>query len=166
MAFFPGARAVGTALIIIGAALGGSTLVPGCSFDAGGTPQTVCPPGQPYCQVHLTLLHTADIHSRLFDYDLLIEQTDAELGLGTLVSGARYRWLALFPLIAAQLQSGNPAAAIAAAREIVDPAQQLLPDELMAALDAALDAWDGGKAVAAEELLASALRLAHELHFF
>jgi len=90
----------------------------------------------------------------------------AEFDLGTLISGARYRWLALFPLIAAQLQSGNPAAAIAAARQIVDPAQQLLPDELMAALDAALAAWDGGEATAAEERLASALRLAHELHFF
>jgi eukaryotic-like serine/threonine-protein kinase len=90
----------------------------------------------------------------------------AEFDLGTLVSGARYRWLALFPLIAAQLQSGNAAAAVAAAREIVDPAQQLLPDELMAALDAALAAWDGGEAAAAEERLASALRLAHDLHFF
>ena len=36
----------------------------------------------------------------------------------------------------------------------------------MAALDAALAAWDGGEAAAAEERLASALRLAHELHFF
>jgi hypothetical protein len=90
----------------------------------------------------------------------------AEFDLGTLNSGARYRWLALFPLIAAQLQSGNGAAAVAAAREIVDPTQQLLPDELMAALDAALAAWDGGEAAAAEERLAGALLLAHELHFF
>jgi eukaryotic-like serine/threonine-protein kinase len=90
----------------------------------------------------------------------------AEVDLGTLISGARYRWVALFPLIAAQLQSGDVAAAIAAAREIVDPAQQLLPDELMAALDAALAAWDGGEAAAAEERLAGALRLAYELHFF
>jgi adenylate cyclase len=90
----------------------------------------------------------------------------AEFDLGTLNSGARYRWMALFPLIAAQLQSGNAAAAVLAAREIVDPAQQLLPDELMAALDAALAAWDGGEAAAAEERLASALRLARELHFF
>jgi hypothetical protein len=90
----------------------------------------------------------------------------AELGLGTLLSGARYRWIALFPLIAARLQSGDVAAAVAAAREILDPAQQLLPDELMAALDAALAAWDGGETAAAGESLASALRLAHELRFF
>jgi 5'-nucleotidase / UDP-sugar diphosphatase len=83
MAFSPGARTIGTALILLGAAIGVSTVMPGCSLDAGATPQSVCPAGEPYCQVHLTLLHTADIHSRLFDYDLLIEQTDAELGLGT-----------------------------------------------------------------------------------
>ena len=56
--------------------------------------------------------------------------------------------------------------AVAAARQILDPAQQLLPDELMGVLDAALAAWDGGAAAAAEERLASALQLAHELHFF
>jgi hypothetical protein len=88
-----------------------------------------------------------------------------EFDLGTLVTGARYRWVYLFPLIAAQLQSGNAAAAVAAAREIVDPAQQLLPDELMAALDAAVAAWDDAEAAAAQERLAGALRLAHELRF-
>ncbi len=33
-------------------------------------------------QVRLTLLHTSDIHSRLFPYDLQINQADAKLGLG------------------------------------------------------------------------------------
>ena len=89
-----------------------------------------------------------------------------DFDLGTLITGARYRWVYLFPLIAARLQSGDVAAAIAAAREIVDPAQQLLSDELMAALDAAVAAWDDGDAAAAEERLAGVLRLAHELHFF
>ena len=90
----------------------------------------------------------------------------AEFDLSALVAGGRYRWVYLFPLVAARLQSGDDDAAVAAARQILDPAQQLLPDELMAALDAALAAWDGGEAAAAEERLASALRLAHELHFF
>lgn len=39
-------------------------------------------PVQLHGQVHLTLLHTADIHSRLFPYDLQISQSDAALGLG------------------------------------------------------------------------------------
>src|SRR5262245_18021464 len=33
-------------------------------------------------QVHLTLIHTSDIHSRLFPYNLQIGQVDAGLGLG------------------------------------------------------------------------------------
>ncbi len=82
MALFPGARKAGTALILLGATFGALSLAPGCAEDAGTTPQSVCPPGQANCQVHLTLLHTSDIHSRLFDYDLLINQTDAQLGLG------------------------------------------------------------------------------------
>jgi adenylate cyclase len=89
-----------------------------------------------------------------------------EFDLRALVTGGRYRWVYLFPLIAARLQSGDVAAAVAAAGQILDPAQQLLPDELMGVLDAALAAWDGGAAAAAEERLASALQLAHELHYF
>lgn len=34
-------------------------------------------------QVHLTLIHTADIHSRLFPYNLQLGQIDAGLGLGS-----------------------------------------------------------------------------------
>ena len=90
----------------------------------------------------------------------------AEFDLDALVTGGRYRWVNLFPLIAAQLRSGDTAAAVAAARQIVDPAQQLLPDDLMAALDAACAAWDRGEAGPAADGLADALRLAHELQFF
>jgi class 3 adenylate cyclase/DNA-binding SARP family transcriptional activator len=89
-----------------------------------------------------------------------------EFRVGTLVSGARYRWVYLFPLIAARLQAGDAAAAVAAARQILDPEQQLLPDELMTALDAACAAWDDGAIGAAGEGLAGALRLAHDLHYF
>jgi 5'-nucleotidase / UDP-sugar diphosphatase len=40
-------------------------------------------------QVHLTLLHTSDIHSRLFPYDFQIGAVDAKLGLGAQGSIAR-----------------------------------------------------------------------------
>ena len=90
----------------------------------------------------------------------------AEFDLGALVTGGRYRWIYLFPLIAARLRSGDAAAAVAAARQIVDPAQQLLPDDLMAALDAACATWDRGEAGLAADGLAGALRLAHDLHYF
>jgi class 3 adenylate cyclase/DNA-binding SARP family transcriptional activator/tetratricopeptide (TPR) repeat protein len=90
----------------------------------------------------------------------------AEFDLGALVTGARYRWVYLFPLIAARLRSGDAAAAVAAARQILDPAQQLLPDELMAALDTARAAWDRGETGPAADGLDAALRLAHDLHYF
>src|SRR5687768_15202698 len=54
----------------------------GCS-SSGETIERPCPPGQP-CQVNLTILHTSDIHSRLFPYEQLITQVDATLGLGDL----------------------------------------------------------------------------------
>src|SRR5262249_51494318 len=44
--------------------------------------QTDPPPTQLQGQVHLTLIHTADIHSRLFPYNLQLGQVDAGLGLG------------------------------------------------------------------------------------
>lgn len=37
-------------------------------------------------QVHMTLLHTSDIHSRLFPYNLQLGQVDAGLGLGEALS--------------------------------------------------------------------------------
>ncbi|WP_437670867.1 bifunctional metallophosphatase/5'-nucleotidase [Sorangium sp. So ce131] len=40
------------------------------------------PPTRIAGQVHLTLLHTSDIHSRLFPYSLQLGQVDAGLGLG------------------------------------------------------------------------------------
>ena len=40
------------------------------------------PPTQLQGQVHLTLLHTSDIHSRLYPYNLQLGQVDAGLGLG------------------------------------------------------------------------------------
>src|SRR5687768_15318880 len=52
----------------------------GCS-SSGETIERPCPPGQT-CQVSLTILHTSDIHSRLFPYEQVITQVDATLGLG------------------------------------------------------------------------------------
>ncbi len=55
-------------LLLAGVALGGCP-APARSVELAG-------------QVRLTLLHTSDIHSRLFPYDLQINQADAKLGLG------------------------------------------------------------------------------------
>lgn len=55
----------------------------GCSSGSPDGVASACPPGE-RCQVRLTLLQTADMHSRLLPYDLLVTQIDADLGLGTL----------------------------------------------------------------------------------
>jgi len=70
-------------------ALGGLTLtagsLPACGSSDTETVASACPPNTP-CQVNLTLLHTSDIHSRLFPYEQVITQVDATLGLGELNS--------------------------------------------------------------------------------
>jgi tetratricopeptide (TPR) repeat protein len=90
----------------------------------------------------------------------------AKFDPATMAFSEHHRWVYLFPLIAARLRAGQPAEAVAAARQILDPSQQLLPDDLMAALDAACAAWDGGAPDAAAADLAGALDLAHGLNYF
>lgn len=64
--------------MLVGAAMAvgalGAAAAPGCSTDV--------PPTELQGQVHLTLIHTSDIHSRLFPYNVLLGQIDAGLGLG------------------------------------------------------------------------------------
>ncbi len=73
-------RLAAASLIGAGAASMAAT-APGCSSAQTGSVSSPCPPGET-CQVHLTLFHTADMHSRLLPYDLLITQVDEGLGLG------------------------------------------------------------------------------------
>lgn len=84
----PTARAVrsfGAALGLAGAIGIASTTSAGCGSDVtpGGGQTSPCPSGDT-CQTRLTLLHTSDIHSRLYPYDLLITKVDSDLGLGTI----------------------------------------------------------------------------------
>jgi len=60
-------------------------LTPACNDSSTETVEHPCPPGQT-CSVNLTLLHTSDIHSRLFPYEQVITQADAASGLGVLNS--------------------------------------------------------------------------------
>lgn len=90
----------------------------------------------------------------------------AEINQTMIGHGARYRWVYLFPVIAARQTAGAVAEAVTAARQILDPAQMLLPDELTAALESSCAAWDRADQEAASKLLATALTLARDLHFF
>lgn len=63
----------------------GSLLVAGGTFAAYALAsgcQEPAPTPKIKGQVHLTLIHTSDIHSRLFPYNLQLGQVDAGLGLG------------------------------------------------------------------------------------
>ncbi len=71
-------------------AIGGLGLLAGSQPACSASEEKIerpCPPGQT-CDVSLTILHTSDIHSRLFPYEQVITQVDATLGLGELNSVA------------------------------------------------------------------------------
>ena len=77
-----------------------------------------------------------------------------------------YRWVHLFPLIAVRLSAGSVNEAVTAARQLLDPAQQALPGDLTAALEAAGEAWDRGEPGLAGQRLESALLLARDRNYF
>ncbi len=72
----------------------------------------------------------------------------------------------MWPLVAVRLQEGEVAEAVTAARELLEPAQKPLPDELHSIVESACLCWDRGEADAARGRLALALEVAYELRFF
>jgi class 3 adenylate cyclase/DNA-binding SARP family transcriptional activator len=91
-----------------------------------------------------------------------IEKYDRS-ALGT---SAMYEWVYLFPLLAARLQAGESAEAVAAARQIIDPSQQVLPDDLTASLAAACESWDQGDPAETARHLTEALAVARARAYF
>jgi tetratricopeptide (TPR) repeat protein len=89
-----------------------------------------------------------------------------ERELTTLGSGAMYRWVYLFPLLAVRLRAGELDAAVTAARQLIDPSQMWLPDDLTSALAAACESWADGKRTDTEQHLATALALASASAYF
>jgi class 3 adenylate cyclase len=74
-------------------------------------------------------------------------------------------WICLWPLIAVRLGTGNVGEAIDASRQLLDPSQQRLPDELEPVVIAAGAAWESGNPELGGAKLARAVELAHELHY-
>src|SRR5262245_22457266 len=66
---------------IVGSGLLAGAVLAAASTHAGCSENTPEPPLKG--QVHLTLIHTSDIHSRLYPYNLQLGQIDAGLGLGS-----------------------------------------------------------------------------------
>jgi hypothetical protein len=89
-------------------------------------------------------------------------QTQAEAALTSWTVGAPYpfHWLAHWPMLAMALRQNRPADAVATARAMLHPKQQLLPDEIDKVLEAAVAAWDGGDEAAAGAFLKTAVELA------
>ncbi len=81
-------------------------------------------------------------------------------------SGAMHRWVYLFPVLAVRLAEGATAEAVAAARRIIDPSQQLLPDDLTGVLAAACASWDEGDPARAAQHLTEALDVARARAYF
>jgi tetratricopeptide (TPR) repeat protein len=67
--------------------------------------------------------------------------------------------------MAAHLDTGQVAEAVAAGRQLLHPAQQRLPDELESAVTAACLAWDQGEREAGGKTLTAALALARDLRY-
>jgi hypothetical protein len=81
-------------------------------------------------------------------------------------SGAMHRWVYLFPVLAVRLAEGATAEAVAAARRIIDPSQQLLPDDLTGVLAAACASWDEGDPAQGAQHLTEALDVARARAYF
>jgi eukaryotic-like serine/threonine-protein kinase len=76
------------------------------------------------------------------------------------------KWLALFPLIAVHLAHAQVSEATTAAREILEPSQLRLPDDLWSTLESGCAAWDHHEPETAKSKLTQALELAHDLDYF
>ncbi|HUB68946.1 MAG TPA: AAA family ATPase [Acidimicrobiales bacterium] len=76
-----------------------------------------------------------------------------------------FHWICLWPVIAVRLARGRTADAIEASRELLAPTQQLLPDELVSAVEAAIAAWEGAKTALAAKTLRRALDVARRLRY-
>ncbi len=77
-----------------------------------------------------------------------------------------WKWVYIWPLVAAHLQDGAAALAVTAASELLETSQQRLPDELRSIVESACLSWDRGESHIARRNLALALEMAHELRYF
>jgi class 3 adenylate cyclase/ABC-type transporter Mla MlaB component len=74
-------------------------------------------------------------------------------------------WICLWPLIAVRLGAGELSEAVVASRQLLEPSQQRLPDELEPVVEAALAAWESDDCGRAGAKLAEALELAERLRY-
>jgi tetratricopeptide (TPR) repeat protein len=76
-----------------------------------------------------------------------------------------YDWMALWPLLAMALASGRIEEAVAYARGMLPPPQQLLQEPVRTLVDSAVHAWEKGQPAETEELLDRAVQAAADLGY-
>ena len=101
----------------------------------------------------------------LRDGDLNGAERDASAAweLWNQIPGPMYRpldWIVVWPLVGIALARGRLPEAFEHVRGLLDPTRQPMPDDLQAALDSGLAAWERGETETAQELLGSASALA------
>jgi DNA-binding SARP family transcriptional activator len=100
------------------------------------------------------------LHYRAGEWLQAQAQAKVALTSWTLGTGYPLQWLAHWLLLAMAQRQSQPADAVAAARAMLHPKQQQLPDEIDKVLEAAVAAWDAGDEVTAHTFLKTAVELA------
>jgi eukaryotic-like serine/threonine-protein kinase len=96
----------------------------------------------------------------------VVRLADEALGLWrSTVVPYPFQWLCLWPLVAVRLRQGQVAEAVEAARQLLPPPQQRLPDGLEAEVQDGVGAWARGRRKLAQERLSNAVELAKELRY-
>jgi len=80
-------------------------------------------------------------------------------------TGFMFQWLALYPLISTALARDRIAEAVKYARDLLDPAQQALPNTLEISLEGAIETWERGEPEAARTHFDRAIELAQEMGY-
>ena len=76
-----------------------------------------------------------------------------------------FHWIGLWPLIGVALMQEKHADAMRYVRMLLDPTQQLPPEQLGTPLEKALHAWDAGQQQEASLLLQQTIPLATEMGY-
>ncbi len=112
--------------------------------------------------VRASLVWLAWNKGRLSDVEPMAEEV---LALWRDAAWHPFHSICLFPLIDVRLAQGRTAEAVEASRELLEPPQQRLPDELASAVQSSIDAWDNAMPDLASQRLKAAVKLAEHFRF-
>jgi hypothetical protein len=99
------------------------------------------------------------------DVAMLANEAAGLLGAALEPSVTHCQWVYLWPLMGVHLGAGQVAGAVGAARQLLAPTKQRLPEVLESLVQAAVAAWDHEEPELAEEKLGAAIDLAQRLRY-